>query len=167
MEQRCPTRKHMKLKLIFKHRGFMKILSSSQNPGPASPVYLRFQTILPVHFLDFLIISMYGKKPVPRTLLNKPYTSQVPHQTSHILHTCPWQERGSRSLCTALQEDWNCGTLNTGKFATVQSRQASRTLLPNTSNVLFGISCTLHYKVVCCLHSHRIPMKRLGLSVIV
>lgn len=98
MEQRCPTRKHMKLKLIFKHRGFMKILSSSQNPGPASPVYLRFQTILPVHFLDFLIISMYGKKPVPRTLLNKPYTSQVPHQTSHILHTCPCQDRGSRSF---------------------------------------------------------------------
>lgn len=49
MEQMWPTRKHMKLKVIFKQR-FMKVLSSSQTPGLVSPVYLSFQSIFPTTF---------------------------------------------------------------------------------------------------------------------
>lgn len=145
----------------------MKVFSSSQNPGLASPVYLKISVPFSSNLhsckfsISWYVLPMKNQCPACYYIHPAQHGSAI--QMHPILYIRPLHWRGRQKQqpaqhCTAMQDACNYGALKTGMFAAMWERQFSRTLLPNTCKLLFGIRCTLCYKVVCCLRSHRIPI---------
>lgn len=114
MEQMWPARKRMK-QTDFQAQRFMKVLSSSQNPGLASAVYLRFQSIFPsnLHSCKFWISdklyvwrisAQYAIKYIRRYIyfIGRASRNSSKHsfvQLRRMLETMEPQKLGSLLLC--------------------------------------------------------------------